>query len=81
MMTGTMVGSNWEGKYVCAWRRKPNKYAMEYSGARFGTIISFKTNVPFVDDLGILDQKVKKYYPVTSVRPGPITVWDVKIVG
>ena len=81
MMSGTMVGSSWEGGYVYAWRERPSKYAMENSGAHFGTIISFKTNVPFVNDNGIYDQRVRKSGPVKSIRPGPITVWDVHIVG
>lgn len=46
-----------------------------------GVIISFKTNAVFVDDIGIANTKVKKFLPVRSIVPGPIYVWDVKIVG
>ncbi len=79
--TGIMTGSSWEGGYVFAWEDKPNKYAIENSGARQGVVISFKTSASFVDDKGILDPKVTKYNPVVSAAPGPITVWDVQIVG
>ena len=59
----------------------PSSYAIENSGAHFGTIISFKTNASFVMDIGITDPKVMAYGPVRSLSPGPIKVWDVKIVG
>ena len=75
-----MQGSSWEGGYIYAWKQKPNKYAIENSGAHFVAIISFKTNVPFVPDSGISDPKFLKYGPVVSSVPGPIIVWDVKIV-
>ena len=78
---GVMTGSEWEAGYVYAWKTRPNKYAIENSGAHMGVIISFKTNVPFVTDTGITDPKVQAYGPVVSVVPGPIVVWDVKIVG
>ena len=81
MTTGVMTGSNWESGYVYAWKIKPNKYAIENSGAHTGVTISFKTIVPFVMDTGISDPKVKKYGPVVSSVPGPIAVWDVRIVG
>ena len=76
-----MTGSSWEGGYVFAWKNKPNKYAIENSGARQGVVISFKTNASFVKDDGIKNPKVTKYNPVGSAAPGPITVWDVQIVG
>lgn len=81
MSSGIMTGSNWEGGYVFAWRNRPNKHAIKNSGASFGTIISFKTNVPFVNDNGIEDPLIQKFGPVKSFLPGPITVWDVQIVG
>ena len=76
-----MKGSVWEGGYVFAWRKKPSEYAVKNSGAHLGVIISFKTNAVFVDDIGIANTKVKKFLPVRSIVPGPIYVWDVKIVG
>ena len=78
--TGVMTGSNWEGGYVYAWKTLPNQYAIENSGAHMGVIISFQTNAQFVMDMGITDPKVQKYGPVVSTAPGPILVWDVKIV-
>ena len=79
--TGTMYGSSYEGGRVYAWRMKPDKYAVKNSGAHQGVIISFKTNASFEQDSGIYDPRVTKYGPVVSSRPGPIYVWDVKIVG
>ena len=82
MTSGVMKGSKWESGYVYAWCKKPSKKAKEMSGARFGTIISFKTSVSFIKDTGIEDQKLAdKYGAVVSVCPGPIVVWDVQIVG
>ena len=81
MSSRIMTGSTWEGGYVFAWRNRPNKYAIKNSGASLGTIISFKTNVPFVKDNGIEDPLIQKFGPVKSFRPGPIAVWDVQIVG
>lgn len=77
-----MIGSNWEGGYVYAWKSKPSRYAIKNSGAtNTGVIISFKTNTTFVNDTGIDNPKVQVYGPVVSARPGPIMVWDVQIVG
>ena len=56
-------------------------YAIDNSGAHKGVVISFQTFEMFVPDVGITDPKVKKYSPVVSVRPGPISVMNVKIVG
>ena len=81
MISGVMTGSPWEGGYVYAWENKPNKYAIENSGAHFGTMISFKTNAAFTRDNGIEDPAVGIYGPVVSSSPGPIAVWDVQIVG
>ena len=78
---GMMMGSEYEGGYVYAWKTRPSKYAIENSGAHNGVIISFKTNVAFVKDNGIVDPKVQAYGPVVSTRPGPILVWNVTIVG
>ena len=75
-----MTGSSWEGGYVYAWKTKPNKYAIQNSGAHFGVTISFKTNMMFISDSGIDDPLVKRYGPVVSAIPGPVVVWDVKIV-
>ena len=60
---------------------KPGKYAVKNSGAHEGVIISFKTSAAFTVDTGISDPKVLWYAPVVSVAPGPVYVWDVKIVG
>ena len=79
--TGIMTGSKWEAGYVYAWKTKPNKYAIENSGAHMGVTISFKTNATFVMDTGITDSKVQMYGPVVSATPGPIVVRDVRIVG
>jgi len=79
--TNTMYGSEFENYYVFAFRKYPNKYAIKNSGAHTGVIISFKTSAIFVRDTGINDIKVKKFGPVVSSRPGPISVWDVKVVG
>ena len=78
---GMMMGSEYEGGYVYAWKIRPSKYAIENSGAHNGVIISLKTNVAFVKDNGIVDPKVQAYGPVVSTRPGPILVWNVTIVG
>lgn len=80
MNTGMLVGSSAEGGYVYAWRSKPNKYAIENSGAHKGALIRFSTSASFVSDIGIMDPKVKQYGPVISTRPGPIRVSDVMIV-
>ena len=79
--TGIMIGSDWEGGHVYAFKNKPSKYAIKNSGAHTGILISFKTNAAFVTDNGIVDPNVNKYGPVVSTVPGPIVVWDVKIVG
>ena len=50
-------------------------------GAHSGVIISFQTNSAFTKDTGIIDPKVQLYGPVVSVLPGPISVWNVQIVG
>ena len=77
-----MIGSNWEGNYVYAWKSKPSRYAIENSGAtNTEVIISFKTNATFVNDTGIDNPRVQVYGPVVSARPGPIMVWDVQLVG
>lgn len=80
MASNYMIGKKWEGNYVHAWEHLPDKYAIENSGARFGVIISFSTSTSFEPDEGIQDPRVKKFNPVYSSRPGPIPVWDVKIV-
>ena len=81
MSSGTMTGSVFEGGHVFAWRMRPSKYAVEHSGADTGVIISFKTNTSFVDDTGITNSLVNRYKPEVRARPGPISVWDVEIVG
>ena len=82
MSTGVMLGSKWEAGYVFAWKAKPSKWAIKFSGAySSNVIISFKTQASFVADTGIENPKVKQYFPVVSARPGPIYVWDVQIVG
>lgn len=75
------MGSKWEAGYVYAWKFKPSKYAIEQSGAHTGTIISFKTSAPFVDDDGVNSIIKFLFGPVVSLMPGPIAVWDVEIVG
>ncbi len=80
MSSHTLIGSPSEFGYVFAWKRIPS-YALKNSGARSdATIFSFKTNTAFVRDEGIKDEKVRKYEPVVSFRPGPIEVWDIQIV-
>ena len=74
-----MYGSEWEGGYVYAFKRMPNKYAIENSGAHQGVIISFKSDAVFCTDPGIDDPKITKFGPVKA--SGPIVVWDVQIVG
>ena len=81
MTTGIMVGSRWEGGHVFAWKMKPSRYAIRNSGARFGVIISFETNVPFIDDIGISDPRVRKYGPVVTLIPMPVKISNVQIVG
>ena len=76
-----LKGSSWEGGHVYAWKRKPSEYAIKNSGAHTGVIISFKTSASFVSDTGITDPNVQKYGPVVSVLPGPVVIWDVKVVG
>ena len=76
-----MLGSDWEGGYVYAWKIKPNQYAIDNSGAHTGVIISFKTNATFEADRGISNPRVLIFGPVVSAMPGPIVVWDVEIVG
>lgn len=78
--TGLMKGSAWEGNFVYAWKLKPDKMAIENSGAHLGVVFSFKTNATFTMDPGIDNPKVLKYGPVVSTSPGPIVVWDVQIV-
>ena len=75
-----MIGSPWEGNYVYAWTMLPDEYAIANSGAHFGVVISFKTYEQFIPDLGIDDPLVKMFNPVVSINPGPIYVWDVKII-
>ena len=76
-----MEGSIFEAGHVYAWKSKPSSYAIKNSGAHFGVIISFKTNAPFIKDIGIDNPIVNLFGPVVSAFPGPITVWDVRIVG
>ena len=81
MSSNVLLGSQYEAGYVFAWRKMPTAYALKNSGARSdATIISFKTNVSFVRDGGIRDEKVLQCQPVVSSRPGPIAIWDVQIV-
>ena len=81
MCTGIMRGSDFEGGYVFAWRICPNKYAIQNSGARKGSvIIAFETSASFETDPGIKDSKIVKYLPVRSVLPGPIYVKNARIV-
>ena len=79
--SGVMKGGEWEGGHVYAWKTKPSKYAIKNSGAHTGVIIVFKTNAPFVPDMGITNPRVQVYGPVKSLSSGPIVVWDVQIVG
>ena len=79
--SGIMYGSKWEGGFVYAWKFPPTKRAVKNSGARRGAIISFKTAASFSLDTGIEDKSALMYGPLVSDRPGPIYVWDVKIVG
>ena len=80
MASGILYGSDWEGGQVFAWKLKPNKYAIENSGAHFGVVISFETNAQFISDAtSFHDINVIKYLPVKA--KGPILVWNVKIVG
>ena len=81
MSTNTMLGSPWEGGFVFAWKQKPNKYAIDNSGAHTGVIIAFETTAPFTQDPGIDDPKVNVFGPVRSCYPGPISVRNVRIVG
>ena len=77
---GQLTGSSYEGGYVYAWRSRPDKRAIDYSGAHKGVIISFRTNASFQRDPGISDPYVLRYQPVQSVFPGPINIWDVQIL-
>ncbi len=75
MLSGTMVGSSWEGGYVFAWESIPSPQAIEDSGAHFGVIISFQTDAVFVDDPGLAQNSMlSPYKPVRSSLPGPINV-------
>ena len=78
---GVLNGSKWEGGYVYAWKNKPDKYAINNSGAHKGVILSFKTASSFVPDRGIKDPAVLLYGPVVSAAPGPVIIWDIQIVG
>lgn len=81
-LTGKLVGSKFEGGYVFAWRRYPNKFAINGSGARSNAVvISFKTYAAFKKDTGVTNPKAVPYEPVVSVNRGPVHVYDVQIVG
>ena len=79
--TGMMIGSGWEGGHIYAWLKKPSQEAIEVSGAHFGVIISFSTDVLFVPDMGVEDMVAQSYGPIVTILPGPIFVWDVEIEG
>jgi len=76
-----LIGSKFEAYYVFAWLMKPTQLAVNGSGAHTGIIISFKTRAPFQIDNGINNTYTKRFFPLKSVFPGPIAVWDVKVVG
>ena len=78
-----LIGSNWEGGYVYAWRFLPNKSAIRASGAHYDNyvILAFRTNASFAPDNGIKNRVARQFQPVVSTRPGPISIWDVVAVG
>ena len=77
--TGIMVGSDWEGGLVFAWKSIPSKKALELSGARsMEVIIAFETSASFCPDFGITNPDLLKYGPVYS--SGPIQVYNIVIV-
>ena len=79
--SGALVGSSYEGGYVFAWKSKPSQKAIKLSGARYaGAIISFRTNAAFERDPGIDDSYLLRFGPVRSCSPGPITIWDIKVL-
>lgn len=86
-----MRGSKWEGNYVYAWEPKPNKTALNLSGAHSAeVIISFQTYSGFEGDpafygkntdLSIFERLIiKSYLPVRSCIAGDIHVSNVKIM-
>lgn len=81
MLTGCLIGSVWEGGYVFAWRQPPNGKALKLSGAHNReVIVCFETQVPFVDDVGIVNPYVKKFGPVRSYFSGPIKISNIMIM-
>lgn len=86
--TGVLVNlSGWEGGYVFAWRNKPSKKAIIYSGAQMSeVIIRFNTNAAFEDDPAFcqpgqyIPSNVRAAGPVRSVFPGPVSICNPIIV-
>ena len=88
LATGVLVNlSRWEGGYVFAWRNKPGKKAISYSGAQMSeVIIRFNTNDAFEDDPAFcqpgqnIPSNVRAAGPVRSVFPGPVKIYNPIIV-
>ena len=61
--TNMIKGSKFEGYYVFAWKAKPDKKALKYSGAySCEVLITFKTDVPFEPDYGITDKNLQNIF-------------------
>jgi len=81
MASMTLMGSPWEGGYVFAWRRMPNRKALNLSGAKSAeVIVAFSTFAAFNDDWGITDKYVMQFQPVCSCFPGPVRANKVVIM-
>ena len=80
LATQTLLPSSWESNHVYAWATVPNPYAIKYSGARTGALISFKTYSAFEPDPNINDPRVKRFGPMISVNQGPVHISELKIL-
>jgi len=84
MATGQMGGSRQEAGYVFAWQRLPSHHAVAHSGARIDlnnyVVIMFSTGRSFVPDDTIGDREARRYGPVVSSAPGPISVNNVFLI-
>ena len=90
--TALLEGSPWESGHVFVWKQKPDKKALKLCGAKSAeVIIAFESNAHFENDPAFstypnpdLSTKdliyIRKFQPLRSVFPGPISIKNIRIV-
>ncbi len=82
--SGELRSGRWEAR-VFAWRKQPTRRQASVAGLgeNAQTVIRFKTNASFSEDIGNVDTKILKGLVVqtTDGQRLPISITDVEIVG